>query len=243
MAVEPKVAVITGASRGLGAGLAAAFAHEGIALGLCSRTCEARTEEQRVQRPVDVSDRSAMEEFVAHVVEHLGPIDLWINNAGLLAPIGPLRDNNWDEVTALLDTNLRGAWIGTQLFVQHLHRTGRPGVLVNISSGAARQAVWGWSAYCASKAALERMTECVALEEESHGLRAYSVAPGVVDTSMQAMIRSTPADKFPGRDRFLELKELGRFNTPEHVARYILALTRGEISNHQVAQRVPNMHE
>jgi benzil reductase ((S)-benzoin forming) len=68
------------------------------------------------------------------------------------------------------------------------------------------------------------MTECVALEEAAHGLRAYAVAPGVIDTEMQALIRATPAERFPEVGRFVERKREGRFNTARFIAEQILAL-------------------
>ena len=83
-----------------------------------------------------------------------------------------------------------------------MRRRPGPGVLVNISSGAATKPYEGWAAYCASKAAVDQLTGCVALEEARHGLRAYALSPGLVDTDMQAAIRASDERDFPEVERF-----------------------------------------
>jgi benzil reductase ((S)-benzoin forming) len=217
--------VITGASRGLGAGLAEAFRERGLRLGLCARSAPVLAESADVvARRLDVRDPAAVAAFAGEVEARFGAIDLWINNAGLLAPIDPLRDVAADAARAHLEVNVVGVLLGTQAFVRHLRRRGGEGVLVNISSGAARKPYAGWSVYCAAKAAVDRMTECVALEEAASGLRAYALAPGVIDTDMQALIRATPAARFPDVARFVEMKRANDFNTPGFVAEHILAI-------------------
>lgn len=223
--VAGRTAVITGASRGLGAGLARAFRERGMRLGLCARSAPVFADAADVVAGrLDVRDPAALAAFAAAAEARFGAIDLWINNAGLLEPIAPLRDVEAGAVRAHLEVNVLGVLFGTQAFVRHLRRRGGEGVLVNVSSGAARKPYAGWSVYCAAKAAVDRMTECVALEEAAQGLRAYSVAPGVIDTDMQALIRATPAERFPDAPRFVEMKRENRFNTPAFVAEQILAL-------------------
>jgi len=205
--------------------MAEKMARQGIRLALCSRTEPALANSENVlARCVDVTDGEAVEEFAAQAADRFGGIDLWINNAGVLEPIAPLRDISSDAFRTHLEINLTGVFHGTRAFVKLLRRTGRPGVLINISSGAGRKPYEGWSAYCAAKAAVDRLTECVALEEADHGLRAYSVAPGIIDTHMQALIRSSTAEQFPQVERFLEYKRNEAFNTPAFVARELLAL-------------------
>jgi benzil reductase ((S)-benzoin forming) len=229
------VAVVTGASRGLGAGLAEAFAAAGLRLGLCARTDPAMPEgPDVVARRVDVTEAAGVERFAAEVHERLGPIDLWVNNAGLLGPIDPVRDADPAAVAANLQVNVLGVLHGTQAFLRH---RGPAPVLVNISSGAATNAYAGWGAYCASKAAVERLTEVVALEEPD--VRAYAVAPGVVDTDMQATIRATPAERFPTVERFRELKANDAFNSPAWVAQQLLELAFGDLRP-ATAWRIPD---
>ena len=228
MPVKPwigRTAVITGASRGIGAAIAEVALAEGIRLGLCARSESPLAGREGVHAAqLDIRDAAAVEAFAEEVADAFGGIDLWINNAGVLLPIAPVRDIEISEFREHLDINLTGALIGSQTFVRHRRRQGGGGVLINISSGAAWSPYEGWAAYCAGKAALERVTEVVAAEEASIGLRAHSVAPGVVDTDMQSLIRATPEDLFPDRGRFEERKRDGSFNSADYVARELLAL-------------------
>jgi benzil reductase ((S)-benzoin forming) len=222
--VAGRVAVITGASRGLGAGVAHAFAGAGLRLGLCARGWPALPEGPGVvARRLDVTDAAAVAAFAGEVAARFGGIDVWVNNAGVLDPIGPLRDLDPGAVAHNLAVNVLGVVHGTGAFVRHLHDRAGEGVLVNVSSGAAQRAYAGWSAYSAAKAAIDRLTEAVQLEEAGR-LRAHAVSPGVVDTDMQAVIRATSEDRFPAVERFRDLGRRGAFNSTEHVARRLLAL-------------------
>ncbi len=223
-----RVAVITGASRGLGAALAEDYAKRGLRLALCSRSAPALPASDAVMaEQVDVSDEKAVEAFTRAVEERFGTIDLWINNAGVLGPLKPMRDIRLDEFREHLEINLTGQFLCTRAYIQHLRRRSDPkvgGVLINISSGAARHGHAGMAAYCAGKAGLDRLAECAQLEEEETGLRVYAVAPGVIDTEMQTVIRATSPDDFPAVDRFIEMKQENTFNTPAFVAEHLLAI-------------------
>lgn len=219
-----RTAVVTGASRGLGAGLAAEFARRGLRLGLCARSQPALIDSETVvSARVDVRDEGALDRFADRVADRFGDIDLWVNNAGVLGPVGPLRELPVPAFREHIDTNLTGVFLGTRAYVRHLRARGARGVLVNISSGAAWHGYQGWSAYCASKAAVERLTECVQLEEGEH-LRAHAVAPGVIDTDMQVQVRACSPEQFPDVGRFEERKRQGQFNTPGFVARHLLRI-------------------
>lgn len=220
-----KVAFVSGASRGIGAGLAKRFAERGLRLALCSRSDPALAPSDEVLTgSVDVRDEAAVAAFAAEAEARFGTIDLWINNAGVLDPIAPIRDVEVDAFREHVDVNLTGVFLGTRCYVRHLRRREASGVLINVSSGAAWSAYEGWGAYCAGKAAVERLTEVVFAEEREHGLRAHSVAPGVVDTEMQALIRATPEERFPSVPRFHELKRDEAFNSPRYVADEFLAI-------------------
>ncbi len=220
-----RVAFVSGASRGLGAGLAQRFAERGLRLVLCSRSAPVLADgEHVIARSLDVRDEAALDALVAEAEDRFGHVDLWVNNAGVLDPIAKLRDVELEDFREHLDVNVTGVFLGTRCYVRHLRRVARPGVLVNVSSGAASSAYEGWAAYCAGKAAVERLTEVVALEEREIGLRAHAVAPGVVDTAMQQRIREMPEDRFPDAPRFRERKRTGAFNSPGYIADELLAL-------------------
>ncbi|MBN2624327.1 MAG: SDR family NAD(P)-dependent oxidoreductase [Acidimicrobiales bacterium] len=238
---DRRVAVVTGASRGLGAGMAERFAAVGVAVGLCARhrpSPPAAAGADVVTAEVDVTDAGAVDRFCAAVVDRFGRIDLWVNNAGLLAPIGPLRDADPGELRANVDANVLGVLYGSAAFARHVRARPGGGTLVNISSGAATTPYAGWAAYCASKAAVDQATRVVAAEEADAGLRAYAVAPGVVDTDMQASIRATPAERFPAVERFHELKRTDAYNSPAWVADHILRLAFDPPADAPTVQRV-----
>ena len=217
------VAVVTGASRGIGAGLADHFAGQGIRLGLCARSVPVAPDGTDASvAVVDVSDAAAVDAFAHDVVARFGRIDVWVNNAGVLGPIGPLAEADPSALAHHVATNVLGVMYGSATFARHVRSRPGGGTLVNLSSGAATKAYRGWAAYCASKAAVEMVTEVVGLEEQGSGLSAYAVAPGVVDTDMQALIRSTPEASFPDVERFHRLADEDAFATPAQVARWIL---------------------
>ena len=252
-ALSGRVAVITGASRGLGAGLASHFASAGLRLGLCARH---RPELVAATRPrvhdgvvepaeapltaaVDVSDFDQLADFADAVVARFGGIDLWVNNAGMLADIGPLAEADPEETARMVEVNLTGVLFGSSLYAGHVRSRPGPGVLVNVSSGASVHPYEGWAAYCATKAAVDMATEVVALEEAAHGLSAYSVAPGLVDTDMQAAIRATDEARFPDVGRFRRAKEQKAFNSAPWVAERLLELAFGGPPSEVVCWRVP----
>lgn len=226
-----RVAVITGASRGLGAGMAERLAEHGFALGLCARHVPDASFPRSICAAVDVRDAEAIGAFADRVTADLGHIDLWVNNAGVLDPIGPLRDADIDEVRTHVEVNVLGVLWGSRTFARLVHDRPKRGTLINISSGASRSVYEGWAAYCATKAAVDQLSRVLAAEEADHGLRVVALAPGVVDTDMQATIRATSADRFPAVERFQSLKADDSFNSPAWVADRILELVEAGASS------------
>ena len=223
--LDGKVAFVSGASRGIGAGLAERFAEAGLRLILCSRTPPAlESSDVVIARSLDARDEKALDELVALAEERFGGIDLWVNNAGVLDPIQPVRDVSLEDFREHIDINLTGVFVGSRAYIRHLRRIGRGGVLINVSSGAAWKPYAGWGAYCAGKAGVERLTEVIAIEESGIGLRAHSIAPGVVDTAMQTKIRASTAEDFPDLERFREMKRDNAFNSGRYVAEEFLAI-------------------
>jgi NAD(P)-dependent dehydrogenase (short-subunit alcohol dehydrogenase family) len=240
--------VVTGASRGIGAGLVEHFAGQGMRLGLCARSTPAVPDgADALAAAVDVTDATAVGAFAEAVAGRFGRIDLWVNNAGVLGPIGPLTEAEADDLAVHVATNVLGVAFGTAVFARHVRSRPGGGTLVNLSSGAATSPYRGWAAYCASKAAVEMLTEVVGLEEEASGLAAYAVAPGVVDTDMQALTRATSESSFPDVERFRRLRDDGGLASPTWVARWILEACvdpatrlRPDPGRGSVAYRVPD---
>ncbi|HWJ61334.1 MAG TPA: SDR family NAD(P)-dependent oxidoreductase [Acidimicrobiales bacterium] len=239
-ALEGKVAFITGASRGLGAGLAARFAEHGVQLGLCARhEPDQPAGSDAITAAVDVTNIAHLERFADVVAETLGPIDLWINNAGVLDPMGPLRELAPDRITKALAVNVGGVITGTQIFIDRSADAPEARrALINISSGAASSVYEGWSIYGAAKAAVDQLTRVVAAEEPT--LVCHAVAPGVVDTDMQAFIREQDAETFPSIDRFNDIAARGAWNSPGWVADHLLGILSGALEPGDVVYRVPD---
>jgi benzil reductase ((S)-benzoin forming) len=236
-----KVVVITGASRGVGAGLAEDFLGRGAKLGLCARSEVPLQDPSVVRARVDVRDPAALLAFAAEVHEAHGPIDLWINNAGVLDPVSFARDLSPQALRDHLDINLIGPLNGAQAFLGH---RAAEAVLLNVSSGAALKGYAGWSAYCAGKAALDRLSECLSAEESANGLRVHSVAPGVIDTDMQRKLRGLSVEQFPDLENFLQLKRDEAFNSTAWVAEHLWAIAFDPAARPEaVVARIPNEKE
>jgi NAD(P)-dependent dehydrogenase (short-subunit alcohol dehydrogenase family) len=224
MDLTGKVAVITGASRGLGAGMARVAQEMGMSLALCSRGAPALTPSDRVLcERLDVTDPSAMQAFATAAFARFEHVDLWVNNAGLLEPVGPLRDAPPEEFARLIEVNVVGVALGSRAYARMLHEHGGHGVLLNVSSGAARKPYFGWSGYCASKAAVDRMSEVIALEEAER-LRVHAVAPGVVESEMQETLRAKDEATFRDVQRFRKLHEDQALQSPEGAGEKLLRL-------------------
>lgn len=193
-----RVAIVTGASRGIGAAVAMALARRGIAPVLAVRDVDAALKIREAVNALgvpckvqqcDVSNAKQVQDLIDTTLLAWGRIDVLINNAGQVTPIGHLADTPIAEWTEAIATNLIGPYHLLHATLPELQ--GRRGVVVNLSTGAAHTPREGWSAYCSSKAGLAMLTKCVAHEYGPKGVAAYSLQPGVVDTGMQAEIRGS----------------------------------------------------
>jgi NAD(P)-dependent dehydrogenase (short-subunit alcohol dehydrogenase family) len=223
--------------------MAEVFTTAGVAVGLCARSQPAMPAgDGVVAARVDVTDAVAVDAFAAEVAERLGPIDLWVNNAGVVSPVGPVRDLDAADMQTILSVNAFGAINGSRAFLRHRHSVGGGGVLVNMSSAGAQYVTAGMAAYCASKAAIDRFTEAIAKEEAdvASGIRAYAVWPGLVDTAMLVELRSQPADRLPEVGMYHQLHDRGALNSVSWVAKQVLGLATGDIRPPAVVWQVPD---
>lgn len=211
MKLDGKVALVTGASRGLGEGAARGLARAGAAVMLLARDGDlARTVAREIVAAggraealaCDVTDYPSIERAVADTRERLGGLDILINNAGVIEPIASLATSNPAAWALNIQINLVGAYNVVHAVLDGMLATGG-GTIVNVSSGAAHRPLEGWSAYCAGKAGLAMVTRSIALETAGQGIRIFGFSPGTIDTEMQVKIRASginPVSQIPRAD-------------------------------------------
>lgn len=190
-----KTAVITGASRGIGAAATKRLAAAGAKVVLLARSAGdiesiAKTLGDNALAIVcDVSVWSDVDKAILQAKQHFGSIDFLINNAGVIDPVARIEDADPEAWSQVVDVNLKGPFYAVRAALPHMKDNG--GVIVNVSSGAASNALEGWSHYCATKAGLLSLTKCVHKECASDGIRCVGISPGTVATDMQKVISSS----------------------------------------------------
>ena len=224
-------AIVTGHSRGLGAALVDTLLEQGLPVLALARGARGSAGARLREVALDLADAAALlrwldgGELDAFIADHARV--LLVNNAGTLGPVGPLPRQDPAQIGAAIALNVAvPLQLAAALAARVLPRGGELRVL-HVSSGAARNAYAGWSVYCASKAALDQHARAAALDGVP-GLRIVSVAPGVIDTAMQAQIRATDAADFPQRERFEALHERGQLIAPADAAGRLLAYLQGD---------------
>src|SRR5689334_6443562 len=218
MLLEGRVALVTGASRGIGAAIARAYAAEGAILLLCARSEGVETLAQELAaggRPVtarrgDISDGAFGRELVTSARKAHGRVDVLINNAGILRQ-GLIGMTTTEQMRELLEVNVVALMTLTQYATRAMDGKRAPSV-VNIASIAGTAGMEGVTAYSASKAAVVGYTLSSAKELAPKGIRVNAIAPGFIDTDM---VRGVSADWYEKR---LQSIRMGRIGTPEDVA-------------------------
>ena len=195
--MKDKVVVITGASRGIGQAAALAFAEAGARVGLLARSAADLTElascigaDRARAIACDVSDAGQVDSAIAEVEREFGPVDVLINNAGMIGPVGHMDGLDVHGWSRTIDVNLKGVFHGMRAVLPGMAARGS-GTIINVSSGAATGPVEGWSAYCASKAGALMLTRSGHKEYGDRGLRILGLSPGTVATEMQREIKAS----------------------------------------------------
>ena len=225
-----QVAVVTGAARGIGFGIAKRLAQEGLAVALLDRDAAAlddavaslaREDFQAIGVTVDLTDSAAVDRAMAEVVQKAGRIDHLVNNAGAVRDMRFLKmsDEDWDLV---IDTNLRSQFLCCRAVLPGMIEGGH-GRIVNISSRA-----WlggfGQANYSAAKGGVVSFTRTMAIELAKHGITANAIAPGAIDTPILAPLSSEQIDRIKGTI------PVGRLGQPEDIAHAVLMFAAPEAS-------------
>jgi glucose 1-dehydrogenase/3-oxoacyl-[acyl-carrier protein] reductase len=195
------VALVTGAARGIGRGIAEVFAAEGADVAVNDVDQMQQAEEvaaairsagrRALTVQADVAKRSDVEPMVERVWKELGPIDILVNNAGIetIVPFLELTDEQW---TRLVDVNLRGAWLCSQVFCRRVVQEKRPAAIVNIGSIQAAKVLPGRTHYAPTKLGLEALTRNMSAEMTPQGIRVNCIHPGLIETPMTEWVMKDP---------------------------------------------------
>ncbi|HEV7247887.1 MAG TPA: SDR family oxidoreductase [Shinella sp.] len=191
-----RTALVTGARHGLGAATATALAEAGATVAVCGRKAGDCAEVvaaiekaggRAIDTALDVADLANVGARIAEIVGRLGRLDIVVNNAATIEPMAPIGALDMERFDLAMRINVSGAAAVVNAAWPHLAGHGR---IVNLLSGAATRPLHGWAAYCSGKAALLMLTRAIDEEGKAEGIRCFGIAPGLVDTAMQASIRA-----------------------------------------------------
>lgn len=192
MRLDGLVAVVTGAGRGIGQAIALGFAGEGAHLALVARSIPELEDTARQVRdleaqalvvPADVTDQGQVDRMAAQVIDRYSTIDILVNNAGVAGPIGPLQDNDPAYWVRTIQVNLIGTYLCCRAVLPTMLERNR-GKIINMSGGGSLKGGPDMSAYGSTKAAVVRLTECLAMELAQTNVCVNAVAPGTIQTRM-----------------------------------------------------------
>ncbi len=243
MNLEGKVAIVTGAGRGLGRAAATALAKAGakvVLFGPDTKHLEEAAGEikksgfQGIVVEGDVSVAGDVDRLVNETRNRFGSVDVLFNNAGIIGPPRFLEDANADAWFTAINVNLSGMYLTCRAAIPMMTEKGG-GRIINVTSGLGRMPFPKFCAYCVSKAGVDQLTRCLSEEFRNTGIRVNAIDPGVMDTPMQEQIRSLGEEKL-GSDlhrRFTSFKTQGGLTDPGQVAKLVVYLASedaGEIS-------------
>ena len=231
-----QVVVVTGAGRGIGRAIALALAARGASVALIARN-ESELAESVAQIVgaggkasaflADVTDIAAIARVMKRIEESLGVVDLLVNNAGMLEPLGPFWENDLNTWLRGIDVNVRGVAICSHALLPGMVARGR-GRIVNVSSGAGiGLGLDYFSSYVTGKTAVLRFTECIASETKAYGVAAFSISPGPVRTAMSEISLNSPEGK-KWLPWYAKIYDEGRNFPPESAANLVVKLALGE---------------
>ena len=229
-----QVAIVTGAGRGLGRATALALARARARVGVVARSEEQLAETVRdvteaggeaLAVVVDVCDAAAVQRMAREVERILGPVDLLVNNAGTMGPLGPIWEADPGDWWHSIEVNLRGPYLCSRALLPGMIER-RHGRIINVSTSAATVAVAHMGAYVIAKTALIRFTENLAAELLNSGVSVFTISPGTVRTAMTEHVLESEAGK-KWLPWFRKLFDRGRDVPPEKAAQLVVQLASG----------------
>jgi 3-oxoacyl-[acyl-carrier protein] reductase len=223
--LQDKVAIVTGASRGIGAETARLLAAHGARVVVNFRASRERAEQvlaeirmkggEGLVAQADVTDRGQVETMVREAQEKLGPVDILVNNAAISFPVVPFMECRWEDFERKIVQEMQAVFFPCQAVVPGMVRRGQ-GSIVNVSSGLSRSPGAGYSSHSAAKSALDALSKSLATELGPAGIRVNVVAPGLTETDATAFV---PAQV---REMIAQNTPLRRVGRPEDVAGAVL---------------------
>ena len=242
MSMTGKCVLITGASKGIGAAAARVFAAAGANVALVARNRDAIADlageigPSAIAIPCDVSRYWEMEAAVEACHTAFGQLDVLINNAGVIAPISMLADADPDAWGHAIDINLKGVFNGMRTALPGMMARGS-GTIITVSSGAAHNALEGWSAYCASKAGAAMLTRSADLEARGAGVRVMGLSPGTVATDMQREIKASGVNAVAA----LDWSEHIPADWPARALMWMCGPEAGDVAGQEISLRDPDI--
>lgn len=247
--MKPQLFILTGGSRGMGLAMAKQILSQGHQLLTIARQRNDVLDSVAQAHQATITqwqhDLAMPEQAAQQLLQWLSTLSsgefqriVLINNAGVIPPIAPLSHSDWHAISQALRVGLEAPMLLTSAFLRATDSWNIPRQVLNISSGMGRRAMASQATYCAAKAGMDLFSQSVALDEATkpNGAKICSLAPGVIDTDMQAHLRSASETAFPDVSRFANLKSSGSLTSPEEAGARVLAwLERKDFGNPVIA--------
>jgi NAD(P)-dependent dehydrogenase (short-subunit alcohol dehydrogenase family) len=233
-----RVAIVTGGGTGIGLGITSVLVSRGAKVAIVQRDAQHLLDAQRelplsniLALQADIRDRNSIEKTIEEVVAALGRVDMLVNNASVTGgpALAPFLECSAEQLDAIVDTNLKGTFHVSQLVARRMVQQGSGGSIIHISSVGAYAAQEFASLYCSTKAAQVSLTQGMALELSSHGIRVNAIAPGDIFTRASAQVLTNLKD-IGGSGLYSRYTPLGRRGTAEEIGKAVAFLASDEAS-------------